>query len=81
MSMDSKKFKVYSPFVSVEFDYIQDCIKYAADFCKRMIESGCDLAICHVSIFDNESNSLIGFVFVRRGTWIRVDVNSNYLNL
>ena len=79
--MDSKRYKVYAFNQSIEFDSLQECIKYAADFCKGMQDKGINQSSCHVSIFDNTSESLIGFVFVRRANWIRVDINSNYLDL
>lgn len=81
MFMDSKRFGVYALNESKEFDNLQDCIKYATDICKRMLNKGIEVSSCHVSIFDNASESLIGFVFVRRANWIRVDINSNYLDL
>lgn len=81
MSMDSKRFKAYFLNDSKEFDSLRDCIKYAADFCERMMNDDNNKILCHVSIFDNTSDSLIGFVYVRRHNWIRIDVNCNYLDL
>lgn len=81
MSMDSKRFKAYALNDSREFDDLQECIKYAADFIKGLMDKDVSKANCHVSIFDCVSGTLIGFVFVRRGNWIRVDINSNFLEL
>lgn len=81
MYMDSKRFKAYFLNDSKEFDDLQECIKYAADVCKGLLDKGVSKANCHVSIFDCVSDTLIGFVFVRRANWIRVDINSNYLDI
>lgn len=81
MSMISKRYKVYAFNQSIEFDNLHECIKNAADLCKTMMDIGVSKSNCHVSIFDNEDDSLIGFVFVRRGNWIRIDINANYLEL
>lgn len=79
--MDSKRFKAYALNDSREFDDLQESIKYAADFIKGLMDKGVSKSHCHVSIFDNASGTLIGFVFVRRHNWIRVDINFNYLEL
>ena len=79
--MDSKRFKAYALNDSREFDDLQKCVKYAADLIKGLMDKGISKSNCHVSIFDNAYGTLIGFVFVRRGNWIRVDINSNYLDL
>ena len=79
--MDSKRYKVYALNQSIEFDSVQESIKYAADFIKGLMDKGVSKSHCHVSIFDNASGTLIGFVFVRRENWIRVDIDSNFLEL
>ena len=79
--MDSKRYKVYALNQSIEFDSVQESIKYAADFIKGLMDNGIGKSHCHVSIFDNASGTLIGFVFVRRENWIRVDIDSNFLEL
>lgn len=81
MSMDSKRFKAYALNGSREFDDLQECVKYAADFIKGLMDKGISKSHCHVSIFDNVSGTLIGFVFVRRQNWIRIDIDSNFLEL
>ena len=81
MSMDSKRYKVYALNQSIGFDDLQECIKYAADLIKSMLDKGINKSNCHVSIFENANGTLIGFVFVRRQNWIRVDINSNFLEL
>lgn len=81
MSMGSKKFKVYALNDSREFDDLQECVKYAADFIKGLMDKGVSKSHCHVSIFDNVNGTLIGFVFVRRQNWIRIDINYNFLEL
>ena len=81
MSMDSKRFKAYALNDSREFDDLQECIKYAADFIKDLMDKGFSKSHCHVSIFDNAYGNLIGFVFVRRGYWIRIDIDSKFLDL
>lgn len=79
--MDSKRFKAYALNDSREFDDLQECVKYAADLIKGLMDKGISKSHCHVSIFDNAYGTLIGFVFVRRGNWIRIDINCNYLDL
>lgn len=81
MSMGSKKFKAYALNDSREFDDLQECVKYAADFIKGLMDKGVSKSHCHVSIFDNVNGTLIGFVFVRRQNWIRIDINYNFLEL
>lgn len=81
MSMGSKRFKVYALNDSREFDDLQECIKYAADFIKGLKDKGVSNSHCHVSIFDNANGTLIGFVFVRRQNWIRIDIDSNFLDI
>ena len=81
MSMDSKRYKAYALNGSREFDDLQQCIRYAADFIKGMLDKGFEKSNCHVSIIDSGDGTLIGFVFVRRGNWIRIDINANYLEL
>lgn len=81
MSMGSKRFKVYALNDSREFDDLQECLKYAADFIKGLMDKGVSNSNCHVSIFDNVNGTLIGFVFVRRQNWIRIDIDSNFLDL
>ena len=81
MFMGSKRYKAYALNDCIEFDDLQECIKYAADFCKGLLDKGFSKANCHVSIFDNAYGTLIGFVFVRRQNWIRIDIDSNFLEL
>ena len=78
---DIKRFKAYALNESKEFDNLQECIKYAADMCEKMLDDGNKRISCHVSIFDNTTESLIGFVYVKRHNWIRFDINCNYLDL
>lgn len=79
--MDFKRFKAYALNDSREFDDLQECIKYAVDLCKSMIDKGINKSNCHVSIFDNGYGTLIGFVFVRRENWIRIDIDSKFLDI
>lgn len=81
MFMDSKRYWASALNDSEYFDDLQDCIKYAAGLCKRMTDEGFKKSSCHVSIFDNAYGTLIGFVYVSRANWIRIDVNYNYLDL
>ena len=79
--MDSKRFKAYALNDSREFDDLQECVKYAADLIKGLMDKGISKSNCHVSIFENANGTLIGFVFVRRGNWIRIDIDSKFLDL
>mgnify|MGYP003409499761 CR=1 FL=1 len=80
MFMGSRRFKAYALNDSREFDDLQECIKYAADLVRGLMHKGVSKSNCHVSIFDNAYGTLIGFVFVRRQNWIRIDIDSNFLD-
>lgn len=81
MFMDSKRYWAVALNNNAHFDDLQECVRYAAGLCKSMMNEGIKKSHCHVSIFDNANGTLVGFVFVRRENWIRIDVDSNLLEL
>lgn len=79
--MDSKKFDVRSFRGCYETDDIQDAITQGKKMILDIITDGFGKLSWHVMIFDNENDSLIGFIQCNRLGWWRISINSKYDNV